>query len=129
MKKNNYSWELNYSFPYEDDYFIEKTITLNDFFAKNDYINIINFHKDMKTYFSETEYEYMIWQEWKEGFARYIENLIIAKLEMKQVTKVLTPPFDRTYFYVIGSKYIAMILNRENALSNDIEQLFYKIKQ
>jgi hypothetical protein len=129
MKKNNYSWELNYPFPYEDNYFIEKTIALNEFFAKDDYINIINFHKDMKMYLSETEYEYMVWQEWKEGFARYIENLIRAELKMKQVAKVLAPPFNRTCFYAIGSKYIAMILNRENVLSNDIEQLFYKIKQ
>jgi hypothetical protein len=129
MEKNNYSWELNYPFPYGDNYFIEKTIALNVFFAKDNYGSIVNFHKDMKTYLGETEFEYMIWQEWKEGFARYIENLVRTKLEVEQVTKVLVPPFDRTHFYMIGSKYIAMIINRENALSNDIEQLFYKIRQ
>jgi hypothetical protein len=129
MKKNNYSWELNYPFPYADNYFMEKTMALNDFFAKDDYVNIINFHKDMKTYLSETEYEYMVWQEWKEGFTRYIENLIRAELEMKKVTKVLAPPFDRTCFYEIGSKYISVIINRENVMSNDIEKLFYIIMQ
>jgi hypothetical protein len=129
MEKNNYSWELNYPFPYGDNYFIEKAIALNDFFEKDDYGSIVNFHQDMKTYLSETEFEYMIWQEWKEGFARYIENLVRTKLEIEQVTKVLVPPFDRTHFYAIGSKHIAMIINRENTLSSDIEQLFYKIRQ
>jgi hypothetical protein len=92
------------------------------------YEDIIKYHRDMKTYLSETEYEYMIWQEWKEGFARYVENLIRDKLKMERNSNVLTPPFERHHFYEIGSRYIEMLVKEESDLNNDMEKLFYKMK-
>jgi len=124
-EKNNFNWELDYPFPYNSEYFINKTIELSNSIT---YENMLQYHMDMKKYLQETEFEYMIWQEWKEGFARYVENLIRIKLEMEINTNELNPPFNRVHFYEIGSKYIKLFVNNENELGNNIKELFYRMK-
>lgn len=47
----------------------------------------------------------MIWEEWKEVFARYIENLIRDRIGINIDTNKLQAPFNRVCFYEIGSKY------------------------
>jgi len=38
----------------------------------------------MRKYLKNHDYEYMIWQQWKEGFARYIENKIRNTLNVEK---------------------------------------------
>jgi len=122
-KKHDYMWELNYPFPYNNEEFIRKTIELN-----NEY-DIRKYHIEMKTILNEKEFEYMIWQEWKEGYARYIENMIREKIDIKRNSKILKPPFDRVCFYEIGSKYIETLIKRNTELKNNLEKIFYEIKK
>ena len=122
-KKQDYMWELNYPFPYNNEEFIRKTIELN-----NEY-DIRKYHIEMKTILNEKEFEYMIWQEWKEGYARYIENMIREKIDIKRNSKILKPPFDRVCFYEIGSKYIETLIKRNTELKNNLEKIFYEIKK
>jgi len=122
-RKQDYMWELNYPFPYKNEIFIKKTMELN-----NGY-DIRKYHMEMKTILNEKEFEYMIWQEWKEGYARYIENMIREKIGIKRNSKLLNPPFDRVCFYEIGSKYIETLLNRDVELKNNLEKIFYEIKK
>jgi hypothetical protein len=127
MAKNNFNWEINYPFPYNSEYFVNRTIRLSNYFYNDDYENIMKYYRDMKVYLQETEFEYMIWQKWKEGFARYIENLIRKELGLQLNTNELIPPFDRVHFYEIGSKYIEYLLNNYNELDNCIIKLFEKM--
>jgi hypothetical protein len=127
MEKNNYSWEINFPFPYNNEYFINKTMELSDYFINNGYENVVNYHRDMKTYLQKVEYEYMIWQEWKEGFARYVENLIRKELGLQLNTNVLRQPFDRVHFYEIGNKYIEMLVKNDKELNINIIKLFNKM--
>ena len=120
-RKQDYMWELNYPFPYNNEEFIRKTIELN-----NGY-DIKKYHTEMKTILNEKEFEYMIWQEWKEGYARYIENMIREKIGIKRNSKILNPPFDRICFYEIGSKYIETLIKRNIELKNNSEKIFYEI--
>jgi hypothetical protein len=121
-KKQDYMWELNYPFPYKNEVFIGKTMELN-----NGY-DIRKYHIEMKNILNEKEFEYMIWQEWKEGYARYIENMIREKIGIKKNSKILQPPFDRVCFYEIGSKYIETLIKRNIELKNDLEKIFYELK-
>jgi hypothetical protein len=73
--------------------------------------------------------EYMIWQEWKEGLARYMENMIREKPGIKINSKILEPPFDRVCFYEIGSKYIETLINKNIELKDNLEEMFYEIKK
>jgi len=119
MAKQNYSWEINYPFPFNDEYFINKTLELSDDF--------VNYHNDMRAYLKKTEFEYMIWQEWKEGFARYVENLVRKELGLQLNATISRQPFDRVHFYDIGSKYIEMLIEKDNELNNDTKNLFQKM--
>ena len=105
-------WEMNYPFPYE-------TVGLYDI------SDLINYHKNMKEYLKETDFEYMIWQEWKEGFARYVENLVREELKTDKNINTLNPPFDRISFYEIGSRYIKLLLENDKTINGDLEKLFY----
>lgn len=124
---NNVMWELNYPFPYEDDVFIKMTSELQGTSNESGLEPFMNYHKRLKDYLKETDFEYMIWQEWKEGFARYVENLVREKLRMEKNTSILTSPFDRVCFYEIGSKYIEILFRADPTLKNDMESLFYKM--
>ena len=125
MAKNNHSWELNFPFPYNSEYFINKTMELTGSFTLE---NAVQYHESMKSYLQEIEFEYMIWQQWKEGFARYVENLVRNKIGLKLNTTIVTTPLDRVCFYEIGSKYIELLMNKNSELDNDIVELFYKMK-
>jgi hypothetical protein len=81
----------------------------------------------MKNILQETDFEYMIWQEWKEGYARYIENMIRKYLSWQLNINKLETPFNRVHFYEIGSKYIELLINNEVELGNDIKELFNKM--
>jgi len=122
-KKQDYMWELNYPFPYNNEEFIRKTMELN-----NGY-DIRKYHTEIKNILNEKEFEYMIWQEWKEGYARYIENMIREKTDIKRNSQILAPPFDRVCFYEIGSKYIETLINSNIELKNNLEKIFYEIKR
>ena len=122
-KKRDYMWEINYLFPYNNEEFIRKTMELN-----NGY-DIRKYHTEIKNILNEKEFEYMIWQEWKEGYARYIENMIREKIDIKRNSKILKPPFDRVCFYEIGSKYIETLIKRNTELKNNLEKIFYEIKK
>ena len=69
----------------------------------------------------------MIWQEWKEGFARYIENLIRGRLGINRNTKELQIPFNRVCFYEIGSKYIDLLLDINIDLRGNIKDLYFRM--
>jgi hypothetical protein len=81
----------------------------------------------MKNILQETDFEYMIWQEWKEGYARYIENMIRKHLSWQLNINELETPFNRVHFYEIGSNYIELLINNEVELGNDIKELFNKM--
>ncbi|MBU3146673.1 hypothetical protein [Clostridium sp. CF012] len=126
-EENNYMWEINHPFPYENSIFIKKATELNDYFNAKDYNSVLNYHKQMKECLSNIDFEYMIWQEWKEGYARYIENIIRVRLGIDINTNKLQAPFDRVCFYEIGSKYIDLLVNVNASLKSNIKDLYYRM--
>jgi hypothetical protein len=118
-EKRDFMWELNHPFPYTSEFFISKTRELD-----NGY-DIGKYHAEMKAELDEKDFEYMLWQEWKEGYARYIENLV---RERWGLDKVSTPsPFERHILYEIGSRYIEALIRNDPKLKGNVEALFYKM--
>lgn len=122
-EESNFMWELNYPFPYKDETFIEETLKLEVYLSINDYSNVIGYYKNMKKYLNEIDYEYMIWQQWKEGFARYIENEIRGVFSIS-IKKSSMKSFNRESFYIIGSEYIWLLLKNNTNLKCDLKKLF-----
>lgn len=127
MESEDYMWELNYPFPYEDSYFKVKTKELDNYFKESKVSKIKEYFSQMKNYLKTTDFEYMIWQEWKEGFARYIENEIRTEFGVKKNSGKISEPFNRVSFYEIGSSYIDFILKHNIDLGENIEELFYEM--
>lgn len=114
----NFQWEINYPFPYGDDFFIRLTEELESGG------NFTGYHDKLRGYLAETDFEYLIWQEWKEGFARYIENLVRRELELELNSGELSKPFSRVSFYEIGSRYISALIDKDASLMRDLHKLF-----
>lgn len=118
---HDFMWEINHSFPYASPEFEQLYET---FLAEPELAGIEGLRQELKTLFSQEDYEYLVWQEWKEGFARYIENRIQRRLELPEDHGCQEPPFSRVTFYAGGAHFIAMLGQQESGLLLDIEQLF-----
>jgi hypothetical protein len=120
-EKQDFMWELDHPFPYTSEYFIAKTRELD-----NGY-DIGKYHNDMKAALNEKDFEYMIWQEFQEGYARYIENLIRERLGANKNSTPLTSPFARHVFYEIGNRYIETLTRNDIGLKGNLGALFQKM--
>lgn len=126
-ENNNFMWEITHPFPYENSTFINKTVELGNYLNSGEYLKVLNYHKEIKGYLKKIDYEYMIWQEWKEGFARYIENLVRARLDINKNINSLQAPFDRVCFYEIGSKYIELLTEADKSLKHNLKKLYFRM--
>lgn len=125
---SNYSWELDYKFPYSDSQYIENTKLLFESLNKNDHKLIDIARRNLKKCLSSEQVEYMVWQEWKEGFARYIENQIKLFLGISTNHGGREEPFRRGTFYEMGSQLISLIVQNYPDSLYHIEELYYAIQ-
>ena len=129
MVKKNYTWEIDFPFPYKNKYFIDRTMILSDYLrnGKYKYNDFVIYRNCMRTYLHKDEYEYIIWQAWKEGFARYVENLIRKELGLRINANILIPPYNRVALFEIGCKYIETLIKMDGELNDNIVELFTKM--
>ncbi|MFN2302434.1 MAG: hypothetical protein ACK2TV_01760 [Anaerolineales bacterium] len=120
-------WEINYPFPYLGRDFIRPYTHFMEGLKVRDVIKIKRSRKQLKAYLALHDFEYMIWQEWKEGFARWVENHIKQHLEMPQNTKGSLPPYDRVVFYAGGAALIGFLARNEPNCLQDLPHLFNQI--
>jgi len=118
---NDYMWELNHPFPYTDPAFVQVYAA---FLAAAGLDEIRPLRRQLKDLLKAEDYEYMVWQEWKEGFARWIENRLCQRLGLPENTGGQGQPFSRVSFYAGGAHYIQTLEEQEPGLVNDIERLF-----
>ena len=83
--------------------------------------------KALRQRLSQEDQEYMAWQEWKEGLARYLENKIAARFGLPENKGGLTTPFTRVSFYAGGEALIRMLVRQGPTAAADTESLFHRI--
>ena len=83
--------------------------------------------KALRQRLSREDSEYMAWQEWKEGLARYLENVIAVRFGLPENKGGLTTPFTRVTFYAGGEALIRMLVKQDPTAAADIEALFHRI--
>lgn len=104
MDNQQYSWELNHPFPYDEAQFVGDYTDLLTALKQNDMQQIRRLRIRLKEYLDRVDYEYMVWQEWKEGFARYLENKVRRAWALEGHTGQTGPPFTRVTFYTGGDR-------------------------
>lgn len=107
--KGNYSWELNYPFPYEKGEFQRAYAEFLSALERGDAEGVKKSRRELREHLTKKEYEYMVWQEWKEGLARFIENRILRRLGLPENHYGLEKPWDRTLFYEGGARFIEFL--------------------
>lgn len=113
-------WEIQYPFPYDSPVFIDayKRQLEGDFEAR----------EALRQGLEKLEHECLVWQEWKEGFARWTENRIRERLELPINKNGTERPYSRVSFYAGGAALIEHLSTQTSGLTDDIETLFRQIR-
>jgi hypothetical protein len=122
--ENDHMWEINAPFPYGNQRFIDAYSRLGQALAQRDLTAVIDTRTTLRNLLAPMDYEYMLWQEWKEGFARWLENRMQAALHLSLNLGGGHEPFTRVSFYAFGAGLIDLLAKNDPALVNDLEGLF-----
>ncbi|QRN82521.1 hypothetical protein JR338_08815 [Chloroflexota bacterium] len=125
--KGHHTWELDTPFPYESEAFT-KHYGANLLVLKADNeAEALQARAELHSTLSPLDWEYMVWQEWKEGYARHVENKIQRELGLKVNTYGEEPPYNRITFYVGGAAYFDYLAKREPEALTDLPGLFDRL--
>ena len=127
MKDKDYMWELQYPFPYSNPVFMETYSALIKAWDTNDAAAAESLSASLKKTLSPAEWEYLTWQEWKEGLARHLENRMRAAVGLPENKGGENPPFNRVAFYRGGDALIRFLERRRPGIVNDMEKLYRAI--
>lgn len=114
-------WEINHPFPYAAPDFVQ---LYQAFLGDLTFSEIQKIRHHLLNNLIRQDYEYMLWQEWKEGFARAVENRVRCRLGLPENRGGKELPFSRVSFYAGGEHFIECLEKRDPALWIDIEALF-----
>jgi hypothetical protein len=124
MKKKDYMWELQFPFPYADKTFAERYAALIEAWDKNDQVKARSLRAELKKGLAAEAWEYMTWQEWKEGLARYLENRIRKAVGLPENTGGKSRPFNRVAFYHGGNTFIGFLERQTPRIADNLEELY-----
>jgi len=124
MKKKDYMWELQFPFPYEEKKFTERYAAFIKACDQNDLAMVQSLRAELKETLPAQAWEYMTWQEWKEGLARHLENRIRKAVGLPENTNGKNQPFNRVTFYHGGDRFIGFLERQQPGIIDDLEKLY-----
>jgi hypothetical protein len=125
MAAGNFMWEIEHPFPYNDPEFAETYRALLQAVDSDTGEEVLRAHRRLEQYLQPFDFEYLIWQEWKEGFARLIENRLQRFFTLPENHFGRQPPYHRITFYEGGAGLIAALSQETPGLVLDLEKLFW----
>ncbi|MGB8960251.1 MAG: hypothetical protein WCC00_14680 [Candidatus Aminicenantales bacterium] len=127
MKNKDYMWELQYPFPYSNPGFVKSYPALFRAWDGDDAAAAESLRAALRQELSPAEWDYLTWQEWKEGLARYLENRMREVVGLPENKGGENPPFSRVTFYRGGDKLIRFLERRRPGIVDDLETLYRAI--
>ncbi len=124
MAGNDYSWEISHRFPYSDPRFEARFKALVEALGAGDDRAVSRCRRELRGGLGTKDFEYMAWEEWKEGLARFLENKVRTRLGLEPIQGILGKPFDRVSFYVSGELIIRHLDHRNPGLASDTRRLY-----
>ena len=128
MARKDYMWELQHPFPYTQQAFSEAYGAMLADFGANA-AALTGHRKRLKGVLSADDWDYMTWQEWKEGLARYLENQVNARLDQRPNAGGQKTPYSRVTFYFGGEALVRALASREPGIEKDVERLYRAIAE
>jgi len=123
----DFMWEINHPFPYELPGFVQVYAQFLEIIPGSEPAVVSYLRRRLQDLLSQEDYEYMAWQEWKEGFARWIENQVQRRLGLPENHGGRQQPLSRLSFYAGGAGYIRFLESQFPGLSLDPERLFLRM--
>jgi len=127
MQAGDYMWEINYPFPYQSSEFSRVYSLFLEALSKDEAGVVFESRRQLRRILSGDAFEYMVWQEWKEGLARFIENRVRNRLGLEENHSGSEKPFCRVSLYEGGARFIAFLFQRKRELLVEIEDHFYEM--
>jgi hypothetical protein len=128
MAKKDYMWELQHPFPYEEARFVAAYRAMLTALATGDGAGVRKSRTVLTSLLNQDDFDYMTWQEWKEGLARHLENAIRARLNLPANDYGLGLPYTRVTFYAGGDRLIGWLSKADPAIPADLEKTFEAIR-
>jgi hypothetical protein len=128
MAAGNFMWELEHPFPYHSSDFVETYSALLEAVLADNSEQAFQAHSKLRKFLQPLDYEYLIWQEWKEGFARWIENRLQWQLNLLENHYGREQPYHRITLYEGGAGIISYLTRENPELLTDLEKLFWSIQ-
>lgn len=123
-EENNAMWELNYAFPYNNEIVSKDYLAMIDAAERKDVKATIDLREEIKEQLTPEQWEYLVWQEFKEGSARWLQNELNQKLGLEQVHSARKQPIDRVLFYEGGEKVIRLLVSDDPSLRDDFPAIW-----
>ena len=127
MERKDYMWELQHPFPYADPEFARDYGAMLAALTTGDHGRAMSVRAALKARLSGEDREYMTWQEWKEGTARFLENEVKNRFGLPANRGGMEPPFTRVSFYAGGELLIRMLVGPDPGLAGNVEALYRRI--
>jgi hypothetical protein len=127
MARGDYMWELRHPFPYGNAEVRRVYGLWQDALQKGRLKKARHWRSVLKKGLNSRDWEYMAWQEWKEGLARYLENLVRIRFGLQANRPAPDAPFNRISFYRGGDLFIMRLQESEPGLDKDLGRLFQRI--
>lgn len=127
MARQDYMWELQHPFPYGNAEVRRVYSLWQKELAQGRDARAGHWRSMLRKGLNRLDWEYMTWQEWKEGLARYLENQVRRRFGLPPKLPAADAPFDRVSFYRGGELFIARLAAKEPGLDKDIERLYRRI--
>ncbi len=122
------SWELMYPFPYERADVRELYQKFYETLGGADVAAVEGARSQLAQALSPGDFEYLVWEEWKEGFARYLENEVRGRAGLPEIRSPIGKSFGRRAFYEVGSRFIAFLVKNAPELRTNPDLMFEKIR-
>ncbi|HSQ79184.1 MAG TPA: hypothetical protein VLN41_01185 [Candidatus Bathyarchaeia archaeon] len=128
MEKKDYMWELQHPFPYDDARFVAAYGAMFAALRSGDGAGVRRSRTELAGLLSADDFDYMTWQEWKEGLARHIENAVRARVGLPPNNGGLERPYTRVTFYAGGDRLIGFLAQADTQVPADLERTFAALR-
>ena len=125
----DHMWEIEHPFPFQAETFIRSYTQFLDALTEANNIKAVGAREDLKAYLGVHDFEYLVWQEWKEGFARWVENRMQKHLSLPVKKGGRKLPYSRVLFYVGGAAFIDHLSQVDPQIVIDLKKLFEAMYQ
>jgi len=128
MMKQNWMWELNYDFPYNDRKVAKTYLAMIKAARQGKSDRVRKLRSQLRSMISEQDWEYLTWQEFKEGTARYLENELNARYGYRLSTSSSKQPLNRVIFYEGGERMIRLLIKANPSVATDLPLLWHALR-